>query len=312
MDPNLNTQLIEIRSKLQDERMVESQLKAVEQDLASQRDRLSELSKTLEREGTDVKRLEGLSLAGLFYTILGNKDEQLDRERQEYLAAKLHYDQAAGLVARLESDRDALQVRLAGMRALNARYQALLTEKERILLAENGATGARLSELAGRIAANNSQIKELSEALSAAQAASRALTEALDALNSAGNWGVVDLFGGGLITDAVKHSHIDDARQAVEDAQEYLQRLKRELADVATDLSSVIEVGSLATFADFFFDDLITDWVVQSKIHDSEENVGHMRVQIDALAQTLERQLSAARVEAGSLQAEHQGLLEES
>ncbi|NLL62799.1 MAG: hypothetical protein GX241_00935, partial [Ruminococcaceae bacterium] len=30
-------------------------------------------------------------------------------------------------------------------------------------------------------------------------------------------------------------------------------------------------------FADFFFDGLISDWIVQSRIHDSQESVNNVR-----------------------------------
>ncbi len=39
----------------------------------------------LEKEYKDIEKLENLSIKGLFYKILGSKEEQIERERQDYL-----------------------------------------------------------------------------------------------------------------------------------------------------------------------------------------------------------------------------------
>lgn len=46
------------------------------------------------KEQTDVRQLESLSLTGLFYSILGSKEQQLEKERQEALRAQLCLDEA--------------------------------------------------------------------------------------------------------------------------------------------------------------------------------------------------------------------------
>ena len=48
--------------------------------------------------------------------------------------------------------------------------------------------------------------KERNEAILAGERALDSLRAARDELNSAGNWGIVDLLGGGLISGLVKHS----------------------------------------------------------------------------------------------------------
>ena len=47
---------------------------------------------------------------------------------------------------------------------------------------------------------------------------------ALKNLNSAEGWGTWDLLGGGLISDLAKHSHIDDAKNDVANAQNLLRK----------------------------------------------------------------------------------------
>ena len=97
-------------------------------------------------------------------------------------------------------------------------------------------------------------------------------------LNSAEGWGTWDMIGGGgLITNMIKHDHIDDARNAASEVQTKLNRFATELTDVNVSSSITIDVDGFVKFADFFFDGLISDWIVQSRIHDSQESVNNVR-----------------------------------
>lgn len=114
--------------------------------------------------------------------------------------------------------------------------------------------------------------KEIREAINAGERALRSLKQAQDYLNSAGNWGIVDMIGGGLITTFIKHSKIDDAKYAMESAKRDLVTFSRELGDVNAQLPG-IDMGDFLSFADYFFDGIIADVIVQSKISDAKRQV---------------------------------------
>ena len=63
-----------------------------------------------------------------------------------------------------------------------------------------------------------------------------------------------------------KHNRMDEAQAAMNVARGHLRRLKRELLDVNLTGDLKMDVGSFLTFADYFFDGIIADWMVQSKI----------------------------------------------
>ena len=54
--------------------------------------------------------------------------------------------------------------------------------------------------------------KEKREAIEAGRRALTSLQAAKENLNSAKNWGLVDMFGGGFFTTMLKHSRIDQAK----------------------------------------------------------------------------------------------------
>lgn len=115
--------------------------------------------------------------------------------------------------------------------------------------------------------------KEIREAIAAGEKALNSLYAAQDKLKSARGWGMIDLFGGGFFTDMVKHSKMDDASRYMEDAKRHLKVFQRELKDVDLSLDLRMEVGGFLSFADFFFDGLVADYLVQSKIESAREQV---------------------------------------
>ena len=108
--------------------------------------------------------------------------------------------------------------------------------------------------------------KERNEAIDAGERALSSLRAARGELQSAGNWGLLDLFGGDMISGLVKHSKMGNAQKYMEEAKYNLQSFSRELQDVNMTHNLNLNVGDFLTFADFFFDGLVADWLVQDRI----------------------------------------------
>lgn len=120
---------------------------------------------------------------------------------------------------------------------------------------------------------NDMMRKEMAEAIWAGERALTSLKTAQNQLNGARNWGLFDMFGGGMLSSMIKHSKINDASRYMENAKRDLQVFQRELKDVNIPLDLRMEVGSFLSFADFFFDGFVADYLVQSKISEAREQV---------------------------------------
>lgn len=128
---------------------------------------------------------------------------------------------------------------------------------------------------------------EVERAINAADTALFYLRRSEDCLSSAGNWGIFDLLGGGFISTLAKHSKIDDAKNELENAKKAINQLSYELKSVQQ-LSNVdIEIGGFLSFADFFFDGFIADWLVQSKIRDAQKQVQEASRQVQNIKRML-------------------------
>lgn len=115
--------------------------------------------------------------------------------------------------------------------------------------------------------------KEIDEAIASGERALVSLKEAQNKLNSARNWGIFDMLGGGLIADIIKHSKMNDASTYLEEAKRDLLVFQKELQDVQETIDLKVDVDGFLTFADFFFDGIIMDYVVQSKIAEARRQI---------------------------------------
>ena len=117
------------------------------------------------------------------------------------------------------------------------------------------------------------QEKEIQEAVDSGERALVSLRTAQEKLNSARNWGIFDMLGGGLLADIIKHSKMNDASAYLEEAKRDLLVFQKELQDVQGTIDLKVDVDGFLTFADFFFDGIIMDYVVQSKIAEARRQI---------------------------------------
>ena len=103
------------------------------------------------------------------------------------------------------------------------------------------------------------------------------LDQAERQLSSARNWGFLDVLGGGLITDLIKHSKLNNAKLSMERVNYLLQELKRVLGGISMPGDYSMNVGGFETFADFFFDSGIVDVYMTAKIMSSLNEVRSLK-----------------------------------
>jgi len=297
MRDELNRKLEAARGRVIEAERVERLLAAAQKTLDEERERRRRLAEIVEKEGRDVGRLEGLSLTGLFVAVLGDKEKQLEKERQELLAAKLRLDECEAQIQALEREVAALQGRADALGDVEAEAARALEAKEQALASGGGRPAELLVKLAEEAALARARCREVREAIEAAGFALDSLGRVEEMLGSARNWGIWDLVGGGIISTAIKHRKIDEANRAAQDAQQHLSQLARELADLDESFGEefdMVEVSGFLSFADHFFDDLVSAWMVQGKLSRSQESVERVSRSLRQLFRRLRMSLASA------------------
>ena len=126
--------------------------------------------------------------------------------------------------------------------------------------------------------------REMKEAIDAGERALRTLRSAQEKLK-------FDMLGGGLFSTIMKRSKMDDAKNLMESAKMDLKRFQKELKDVNIPLDLRMEVGSFLSFADFFFDGFVADYLVQSKISDAKEQVSDAIYKVESILKELKSRM---------------------
>lgn len=307
---DLNKKLFEVKENLRRKQKVKLMLERSKEELEMLKSKNEEFVGILHKEKRDVEKLEALSLTGLFYSILRSKEEQLDKERQEYLAAKLKYDESCNSIKYIEEEISSYEEELRKYLGLDEEYKNLLKEKRYLILNKSDENSRKLADNLDGVTDLELNAKEINEAINAGNIAMKALKQLTDTLESARSWGQWDMFGGGLLATAAKHSRIDDAKRQVNEVQRLIRIFNKELLDVNISTDIKINIGSFDTFADYFFDGLISDWIVQSKINDSLNNVNNVSRNLNKTLSTLTKELHDLNLKLEGLQKEIHNLIE--
>jgi DNA repair exonuclease SbcCD ATPase subunit len=202
------------------------------------------------------------------------------------VAAKLKHEQAEAHVSSLKEEVSNLETQLAALADADDAYRALLEQKAELLAKQDAELREQLSRLIEQLADTDSLLKELDEAESAGRSAATVIDSVIDSLDSAANWGKVDILGGGLLFTAIKHQHLNDARGLAWAAQDAIQRFLRELRDVDSSEEDsawgelTLGIGDGTVALDHVFDGLLFDLLVQQKIGEARRTVEETKGQL--------------------------------
>ncbi|WP_062295897.1 hypothetical protein [Demequina maris] len=269
-------------------RHVAAQLETAATLVATRRDELAELERTLQAERADVGRLEQLSLTRIWAALRGDTADRLAVERAEADAASLavasaqrRFDSAHREYTKVRREHD-------GLSGVDRAYTDALAEYESALRAAGGRGAAELTTIAEDLGTAGARRREITEAVGALQDTRQALGRALESLDSAGGWSTYDtFFGGGLVADMVKHFKIDAATEAFTRVNRALERLSVELADIGVSALDGVDISTTLAVFDVLFDNIVSDWMVRDRIAQARSRAYDLRDRLADLADEL-------------------------
>lgn len=286
-----------IREEIQEQNRIAAKLNELRNQQQALRETESMLRAVRSKEEKDVERLEGGSLAALFYGVTGKKSEKLDKEQREAYEAAVRHDTVLGELETMDYEIQQLESRTRSMNELENKLEIAIRERKEWLKRNCPEKAGEILDCENQIAGLRGQLKEIAEALSAGRSAKQTTEEIKKSLKSAEGWGTWDVLGGGLMTTMVKHSHLDEAQKKVNVLQQRLRTFRTELVDVSFDSNIQIQIDGFLRFADYFWDGVFSDWMVLGKIHDSQNQVYEVSMKIDQILRKLETMKDQAEQE---------------
>ena len=249
---------------------INKHLVQLDQRIAKEQAQLDKTLKRIEKENEDAEKLEKMSIKSIFHKILGDKEKQLEKERQEYLQAALKYDEHRKTLELLEYEREVLEKKLAKAGSLEKEINQLIEQRKKELLQVNPTVGKQLVQITFNIEHHQKMMTEMKEAIQVGTHASQILNQMIGLLRQAKNWGNWDMIDGKRMSSYLKHSRLDSARQLSYKAKQVLMQYEDELNDVyqieRQQFDFSLNFNSFSNFTDIFLDNLISDWIVQQKI----------------------------------------------
>ncbi|WP_099157070.1 hypothetical protein [Virgibacillus ndiopensis] len=310
MYKEINQQLVQIKGALSSKKKWGRQLTDYRDELSEIENTIVNLEDQLADEMKGVEKLEGISLTSLFQTFFGSKEEKLRKEKQEVAAVQLMLKEAMKTKHEINDSIAVLQTKLQDVANAENEYRKVLTVKEELITKSNSASADALYDLSEQEGDVQAYITELNEAINAGNRVTYELNNAVSSLESAAGWGTFDMIGGGAISGLAKHSHIDDATESIHQAQSKMRSFQKELLDLDETANLQIEISGLLKFADFFFDGIISDWMVQGRIQDSLEQAKNQKFNVDNILRKLKIEAEQKERELVAIEKERKNLIE--
>ncbi|RLD21186.1 MAG: hypothetical protein DRI69_04760 [Bacteroidetes bacterium] len=307
--------MTEIHRDLKEALLERRQLQKVDMHFADLTSRLKKeikeinlLSKLLKKEEIDLEKLESAGIRALFHKILGDKEKQIEKERQQYLQTALKYNALSKSIDLIEYEKNLLEKKLDRISVVEQRYEHLIKLREKELLGSDTEAGRALLALSKKIDIRHIELKDIDEAIVAGNEALNYVRTLEKQLQKAKNWGQWDTYGNGSGSSWLKHQAVDKAREVLHRVRHSLLNFQKELSDVYEDayIDINLRMEKIDRFVDIFFDNLITDWIVQQKIKKALDNVLNTKEQVIYALKKLKEEGPLVEAEIANLEAQRE------
>lgn len=254
---------------------------------------LPQLQTEVQREQEDVERMENGGFTSFLYSVMGRQEEKLQKERQEAYAAEVKYQDALRAIQGLHKELEDLNASVSVFGDVEERYKEAFSRQRQQLLGSNSSEGRQLRMLEDDARQLKGLQREANEAQQAGNRVMDQIAKIEHSLQSASNWGMVDMFSDSFISDMAKYGKMDEAQRQLQELKVLLDRYARELKDLNLHLNISADLGSGMRMADFFFDSIFTDSMALNRIDNIKRQVSQIRYQVEQHARIVENKVAS-------------------
>ena len=293
--------LKEMQARIARKKELEAELPGLRERSYALEDQLKERKLHLEYEEGDVAELESSNFKSLFYTVIGKKQEKLNREVDEAEAAKREYEAVADELATAQKAVRKAEAELRMLSNCEKEYDTAVREqsallKERLRYADPKLLD-RINGLEEEIAFCRKLQEQLALAIEEGEKAEYLAEAVLESLRQAADESIHD-------RNMAMHEELDEAQARLESLQHQLERFNAYLRDREIQADMQIAFTGAARYMDILFDDNYNnsyknrvDYCVWKPQHRTEDVATNIRAALGNLREELEkargRELSA-------------------
>ncbi len=286
---NIQKEIEETIAKLVHLDVVAAQLDSSKADLERQYGQYEEMQQTMTKELKDITKLEGLSTKAIFHKILGNKEQQLEKERQEYLELTLKFEGVQKNIELLEYEVNLLEAKIGNREAMLATLTQLKNRREQEIINTNPILRQKMLSLSHQLEQAYQFKKELQEAIEEGNICHNLLSQIMSQLQKVRNWGAYNSNRRGQMNRMIRRDAIDRARNLSYQVRHHLNLFNRELQDIGKRADLTMDESHLENFTGFFFNNIITDWILQQKLTQALGSINRTKAEVARIVSHLKR-----------------------
>ncbi|MBS5938495.1 hypothetical protein [Clostridium sp.] len=272
-------------------RKLQSKLSNLEEEISITKDKYNNLKASLANEKKDVDKLESISLSYILHKLKGNMDEKLTKEKYEYLEAQAKFIEVEDYLNRLISNKESLNKEICDIGNIRKKYNELLEKASDYISRLNNEQSQEVTRLQHKIQKLHLEKKEVEEAINEGENLLPTIDNALSSLNSAENWGIYDMIGGGFFATMGKRSNMNDAADSINSIKVILNRYNAELNDLSTNINISLDLDGFSGAMDYLFDNFFTDYIIQNKIESALRSAKVLKYKVIEIQKNLKSQL---------------------
>ena len=303
MKTQLQQQIFDTIQEIVQLERVEEQLKVTKRELEEAYDEYEYLDKKIEEELRDIEKLEGLSTKAIFHKILGNKEKQIEKERQEYLELSLKEEDTKNSIKLLEYEVNLLEAKLGSKSELKTQLERLKQKREEEIIRSDPALRQQLVDISHKLESNYQYKVELAQAIEVGEVCYSLVNQVLKQLSKVRNWGQFPARRSRR-TSAGRYAQkdaIDRARNLSFQIKHHLNLFSNELRDLGKKIPFSTDTSKFADFSDFFFNNIITDWILQQQLTNAIGSAKRLQGNLTQFLEQLREEISKINLEIENL-----------
>jgi hypothetical protein len=242
------------------------------------------------KELKDVEKLEGNGLLSSFYKFIGFHEGILSKEQEEYFKAKQVLEKSKFELEDKFYSLNNIDIKIKELNDEISKSQDIINSKINYFESLDNFSSVKQEylRLKSNVESISKIIVELEEAKAACNNALKETLAAITHLSNADGWALVDIIGGGLLSDLMKYDEIDKSQTQLNSVSIALNKLKKELDDV----NETIELPHLGIdkstqFFDVWFDNIFSDFQVKDQIRNQQTELDTLKSKLKTILDVL-------------------------
>lgn len=252
-----------------------------------------ELEIKLFRLYEEVESLESKSITAMFHSLIGNKEQRLEKAKAAYYETNIKYVEFKKTIETLEYEMDILSKKAATLSERRQELSSLLAIREDELQEEDSVQGKRLRKLLSELEENDRHIQQVESILNSGRLTMKKVSMTILSLREASNWGQWEKTGKHRppLRGQNRKRAINDAKQLANEAIRTLNNFEKDLAAVGIKFQAEeLDLKSFNSVLDVFLDNVISDFIFQQKAQKNLAALNRIMEDIKSAVEQLEKE----------------------